>query len=280
MQRDSSHDVTSRFGDCSNVGPCAARSVPLGLRACSSAAVFGAILAPLNTGIFIGLTKIQQLAIVGAPGSALFVLAVASFAEAITVDRLVLTGFAASFIVMELANVLILLGDPRATYTVAFWMPGGLGLAQSAYLGWPLQVMAGAAIRFRTVAGSLNARTIGDEPAATLAISAAQFRLTALVVAALVTGFMIAYSGVTGFVGLTVPHIVRLIAGGDDARFLPAAMLAGAVFLVRAEIVARAVMRREDMPIGIVTSHVGGAFFVLRLRRNARDAGGASPIAP
>jgi iron complex transport system permease protein len=233
----------------------------------SSGAAFGAILALLHTGMFLGLATVPFLAFIGALGSTLLVLSVASFAQATSADRLVLTGVAVSFIVMALANVLIFLGDPRAAHTVVFWMLGGLGLAQWGHLVWPALILAGAALWFRAVAGALNAMTIGDETASTLGIPVERFRLVCFVVAALVTGVMVAFSGVIGFVGLMIPHIVRLVVGGDNARVLPAAMLAGAIFLVWADIVARTLMRPEDMPIGIVTGLVGGVFFIWLLRR-------------
>lgn len=235
----------------------------------SSGAAFGAILALLHTGLFLGLATVPVMAFAGAVGATILVLAVARFAHATSADRLVLTGVAVSFIVMALANVLIFLGDPRATHTVVFWMLGGLGLAQWAHLLWPALVLAPAALWLRLQAGSLNAMSIGDETAATLGIPVARFRLTVFVVAALVTGVMVAFSGVIGFVGLMVPHVVRLLVGGDNARVLPAAMLAGAIFLVWADIAARRLMRPEDMPIGIVTGLVGGLFFVWLLRRKA-----------
>jgi iron complex transport system permease protein len=233
----------------------------------SSGAAFGAILALMHTGMFLGLATVPLLAFIGALGSTLLVLAVASFAQATSADRLVLTGVAVSFIVMALANVLIFLGDPRAAHTVVFWMLGGLGLAQWAHLIWPALILTGAALYFRAVAGSLNAMTIGDETASTLGIPIARFRLTVFVVAALVTGVMVAFSGVIGFVGLLIPHIVRMIVGGDNARVLPASMLAGAIFLIWADIIARTIKRPEDLPIGIVTGLVGGLFFVWLLRR-------------
>jgi iron complex transport system permease protein len=236
----------------------------------SSGAAFGAILALLHTGLFLGLATVPIMAFAGALAATLMVLAVARFAQATSADRLVLTGVAVSFIVMALANVLIFLGDPRATHTVVFWMLGGLGLAQWAHLVWPLLILAGAALWFRTVAGSLNAMTIGDETASTLGIPVTRFRIACFVVAALVTGVMVAFSGVIGFVGLMIPHIVRLVVGGDNARVLPASMLGGAIFLVWADIVARTLMRPEDMPIGIVTGLVGGMFFIWLLRRKAR----------
>ncbi|MDG3041770.1 FecCD family ABC transporter permease [Roseicyclus marinus] len=236
----------------------------------SSGGAFGAILALLHTGMFLGLATVPIMAFLGALAATLLVLALASFARATSADRLVLTGVAVSFIVMSLANALIFLGDPRASHTAVFWLLGGLGLAQWAHLIWPALALTGAAIWFRLVAGSLNAMTIGDETAATLGIPVARFRLMVFVISALVTGMMVAFSGVIGFVGLMIPHIVRLVVGGDNARVIPAAMLTGAVFLIWADILARTILRPEDMPIGVVTGLVGGIFFVWLLRRNAR----------
>jgi iron complex transport system permease protein len=185
-------------------------------------------------------------------------------------DRLVLTGVAVSFIVMALANVLIFLGDPRATHTVVFWMLGGLGLAQWAHLVWPRWSLFRRGALVPGVGGIAQrddhrGRDGGDARHPGGALPPDGF-----VVAALITGVMVAFSGVIGFVGLMIPHIVRLIVGGDNARVLPASMLMGAIFLVWADIAARTVMRPEDMPIGIVTGLVGGVFFVWLLRRKAR----------
>ena len=78
---------------------------------------------------------------------------------------------------------------------------------------------------------------------------------------------MVAFSGIIGFVGLMVPHIVRMFVGGDYFRVLPLSALLGSIFLLWADIAARTIMPPEDMPIGIVTGLVGGIFFVWLLRR-------------
>jgi iron complex transport system permease protein len=235
----------------------------------SSGAAFGAILALLHTGLFLGLSTVPLLAFLGAMVTTLLVLGVAQTARATSADRMVLAGVAVSFIVMALANLLIFLGDPRATHTVVFWMLGGLGLAQWTHLIWPVAVLTPLGLWLWLRAGDLNAMTVGDETAATLGIPVARFRLQVLVAGAMITGAMVAFSGIIGFVGLMVPHIVRLVVGGDHARVLPAAAMAGAVLLLWADIAARTVMAPEDMPIGIVTGLVGGVFFVWLLRRRA-----------
>lgn len=233
----------------------------------SAGAAFGAILALLHTGLFIGLLTVPLMAFLGALGATLIVLGVAQFAAATTADRLVLAGVAVSFIVMSAANVLIFLGDPRAVHTVVFWMLGGLGLAQWSQLIYPLAILLVCGVYLWANAGNLNAMTIGDETAATLGIPVGRFRLTIFVVGALITGVMVAFSGIIGFVGLMIPHIVRLIVGGDYTRVLPVSAICGAIFLLWADIFARTVMAPDDIPIGIVTGLIGGVFFVWLLRR-------------
>ncbi|MBO9432468.1 iron ABC transporter permease [Sulfitobacter sp. R18_1] len=236
----------------------------------SAGGAFGAILALLHTGLFLGGLTVPLLAFLGSLGAILIVLAVTQFAAATSADRLVLAGVAVSFIVMSAANVLIFLGDPRATHTVVFWMLGGLGLAGWDQLIYPavILIVCGAYLWLRS--GHLNAMTVGDETATTLGIPVARFRLTIFVIGALITGVMVAFSGVIGFVGLMIPHIVRLLVGGDYRRLLPISALCGAVFLLWADIVARTIMAPDDMPIGIVTGLIGGVFFVWLLRRQIR----------
>ncbi|MEM9436766.1 MAG: iron ABC transporter permease [Pseudomonadota bacterium] len=233
----------------------------------SSGGAFGAILALLHTGLFIGLLTVPFLAFLGALMATVIVLGVSRFADATSADRLVLAGVAVSFIIMAGANVLIFLGDPRATHTVVFWMLGGLGLAQWSQLIYPLVILALCTAWLLTQAAALNAMTVGDETASTLGIPVARFRITVFVVGALITGVMVAFSGIIGFVGLMIPHIARMIVGGDYTRVLPASALLGAVFLLWADIAARTVMAPEDMPIGIVTGLIGGVFFVWLLSR-------------
>ena len=198
----------------------------------SSGGAFGAILALLHTGLFLGLLTVPLLAFGGALGATVIVLGVSRLADATSADRLVLAGVAVSFIIMSAANVLIFLGDPRATHVVVFWMLGGLGLAQWGQLIYPLVVLALCATWLMSRAGDLNAMTVGDETASTLGIAVARFRLAVFVAGALITGVMVAFSGIIGFVGLMVPHVARMLIGGDYRRVLPASALIGAVFLL------------------------------------------------
>jgi len=233
----------------------------------SSGGAFGAIAALMHTGLFLGLLTVPLMAFGGALVATLLVLGVAQVAGATSADRLVLAGVAVSFVIMAAANILIFLGDPKATHTVVFWMLGGLGLAQWPHLLWPLAVLVPGGLWLMAQSSALNAMSLGDETAATLGIPVARFRLAVFVVAALITGVMVAFSGLIGFVGLMMPHLVRLVAGGNNAVVLPGSAFAGAVFLIWADAVARVVMAPEDLPIGVVTGLCGGIFFIWLMAR-------------
>ncbi|MEJ8473905.1 FecCD family ABC transporter permease [Roseibium algae] len=232
----------------------------------SSGGACGAIMALLHTGLFLGLLTVPLMAFAGALLATVMVLAVTRLTGATSADKLVLAGVAVSFILMSFANMLIFMGDPRATHTVIFWMLGGLGLAQWNHLVFPAGVLALTLPYLLAKAGDLNAMTIGDETAATLGIPVARFRLTIFVVCSLITGVMVAFSGIIGFVGLMVPHIVRRITGGSYLRVLPASVLVGALILIWADLAARSLLSPEDIPVGIVTGFLGGLFFLGLLR--------------
>lgn len=233
----------------------------------SSGGAFGAIAALLHTGLFVGLLTVPLMAFGGALVATLLVLMIARVTGATSADRLVLAGVAVSFIIMAGANVLIFLGDPKATHTVVFWMLGGLGLAQWSHLLYPLAVLLPVGLWLWSQGPALNAMSLGDETAASLGIPVARFRLSVFVAGALITGVMVAFSGLIGFVGLMMPHLVRFAVGGDNTHVLPLSALAGAIFLVAADTVARVVMAPEDMPIGVVTGLVGGVFFLWLMAR-------------
>lgn len=236
----------------------------------SSGAALGAIIVLLHTGMFLGLVTVPVFAFLGALLTTVVVVGVANFANATNASRLVLTGVAVSFVITSLGSLGIFLGDPRAAHTVIFWMLGGLGLAQWSQLPYPLLALLGCGAYLLFNARHLNAMTLGDESATTLGLPAGRFRMIVFIVCALLTGAAVAFSGIISFVGLMIPHVVRLAVGGDYRRVLPLSALVGAIFLVVADLVARILIPPLDMPIGIITGLVGGVFFIALMRRNGR----------
>ena len=111
---------------------------------------------------------------------------------------------------------------------------------------------------------------VGDIEAASLGINVPRVRLVLVLTATLGTTAVVSVSGLIGFVGIIVPHAVRIIMGGSHRILLPMAMLFGAVFLVLADVVARSLVAPAELPIGVVTALVGAPFFLVVLRRNRR----------
>lgn len=233
----------------------------------SSGAALGAIIALLHTGMILGAVTVPIFAFIGALLAMLLVLLVANFSAAYSAGRLILAGVAVAFVLTAFGNLLIFMGDHRSSHTVIFWMLGGLGLAQWGQLWFPLVTLLLGSSYLIYKARYLNAMTLGDESASTLGVPVPRFRLIVIVVCALLTGAAVAFSGVIGFVGLMVPHIVRLLVGGDYRKVLPLSALLGALFLVAADIASRTLIPPEDMPIGIITGLVGGIAFVFLMRQ-------------
>jgi iron complex transport system permease protein len=233
----------------------------------SSGAAFGAILALLHLGMFLGVLTVPVMAFGGALLATALVPAVAVATRSMQADRLVLSGVAVAFIFTALGNLLVFLGDPRAANSVVFWMLGGLGLAQWEHLWIPAAVLFIALCCLVPQARQLNALAMGDETAATLGINVPLLRFSLFLVTALLTGVMVAFSGAIGFVGLMVPHVVRMMFGSDNAVVLPLSALTGALLLIWADLAARLVMAPEDLPIGVVTGLVGGIAFIAIMRR-------------
>ncbi|WP_429807369.1 FecCD family ABC transporter permease [Ensifer sp. B1-9] len=234
----------------------------------SSGGALGAIVALLHTGMILGLLTVPLFAFGGALLATVLV-AFVSRALGTSADRLVLAGVAVAFVLTSIGNLMIFLGDPRATHTVIFWMLGGLGLAQWPHLVYPALVLVVSLGWLVIRSREINALAMGDETATTLGIPVRRFRLTLFVVTALLTGVMVAFSGAIGFVGLMVPHFVRLFAGSDNVRVIPLSAFFGALTLIMADLAARVIMAPEDMPIGVVTGMVGGIAFVAILTRRA-----------
>lgn len=232
----------------------------------SSGGALGAILALLHTGLVFGLITVPLFAFAGSLLATGAVILVTRFSGS-TPDRLVLGGVAVAFVATALGNLFIFLGDPRAVHTVVFWILGGLGLAQWPHLVYPAVVFFSCLSFLVLRAREINGLAMGDETAATLGVPVVRFRGMLFVVTALLTGVMVAFSGAIGFVGLMVPHFVRLIAGSDNVRVIPLSAFAGALLLIAADIAARTVLAPEDLPIGVVTGLAGGLAFILILRR-------------
>jgi iron complex transport system permease protein len=155
---------------------------------------------------------------------------------------------------------------------MVFWLLGGFdnrGWDHVALLVAPITL---ASLVFLAHARALNLLALGEEDAQSLGLAVQRTRLVLLVVASLATGAAVAVSGLVGFVGLVVPHVVRLLLGSSDHRLvLPLAALGGAAFLVAADTIARVALQPLELRVGIITSLVGAPVFLWLLARSRRE---------
>ncbi|MGE8068270.1 FecCD family ABC transporter permease [Pseudomonas sp. NPDC089569] len=233
----------------------------------TSGATLGAVIVVLHVGEIVGLLTLPVAAFIGALLSMLVVLMIASRHGRLDSDRLLLCGVAVSFVMMAIANLLLFMGDHRASSAVMFWMLGGLGLARWQLLAVPALCVLFGLVLLTAMARPLNALMAGEQTAVTLGLNARTVRLRVFVIASLMTGVLVSVSGSIGFVGLMVPHIARRLVGAEHRRLLPACVLLGSVFLVWVDVAARTLIAPQDLPIGVATAAIGGLFFIGLMRR-------------
>ncbi len=178
---------------------------------------------------------------------------------------LVLSGVAvASF--LTAVQTLVQQAHAETLQQVYSWILGRLGTGQWSDVRLVLPYAVVSTVVLLLAGRALDVLAVGDDEAATLGIRPARVRFVVLVGASLGTASAVAVSGLIGFVGLVVPHIVRRLAGGSYRTVLPVSLLGGASFLVLADLVARTVLAPAELPIGVVTAFVGAPFFAALLR--------------
>jgi iron complex transport system permease protein len=242
----------------------------------SSGASVGAVAVSVSGGLAgLGVYAVSAGAFAGALGASVLVYLAARSAAGIMPLRLVLTGVAMAFGFQAVLSVLIYFApDSEATSAVLFWTMGGFGAATWGALPVVAVVVLAALVVVRRYGRALDVLSLGDETAGSLGVDAAAVRRGLFVLAAVATGAMVAVSGAIGFVGLVVPHVVRILVGAGHARVLVVAPLAGAVLMVWVDLVSRTVVAPRELPLGAITALVGVPVFVVLMRRRGYLFGG------
>lgn len=188
-------------------------------------------------------------------------------------SRLILGGVAIAYCLGGITSLIVLTADQRElANSVLTWTLGSLAGTRWDELGLPAALLLIGAALLLTQARSLNALLSGEESAATLGVDTTHTRRWLFVLVSLVTGVLVALTGPIGFVGLIVPHITRMLVGAEHRRVLPIAALVGAIFLVWVDVFSRITFAPAEVPVGVITSLLGGPFFVWMLcRKNARE---------
>lgn len=237
-----------------------------------SVIVLGAtLLAPLTA--LLGTFTLPLAAFIGGLATTLILYRISTRQGRTSVATMLLAGIALAALAMALTGVLIFMADDRQLRDLTFWGLGSLAGATWQKIGaiGPIIVLALAATPF--LARGLNALALGEATANHLGVPVQRLKYIAIVSVAAAVGASVAVSGGIGFVGIVVPHLLRLSIGPDNRYLLPASALLGASMLLLADAVSRTIVAPAELPIGIVTAVVGAPFFlwILLRRRGILD---------
>ncbi|OIJ67189.1 FecCD family ABC transporter permease [Streptomyces mangrovisoli] len=240
----------------------------------SSGAAVGAVGA-LAFGLdALGTWTVPALAFVTGLGTVLLVYALSRSGGRTEVVTLILTGIAVNAFAGALIGLFLFFADTAAVNQITFWQLGSLSQAT-----WPkvLAVLPCAALGLTLAplhARRLDLLALGEGPARHLGVDVERLRIVLILVVALLTAAAVSVSGIIGFVGLVVPHLLRMTAGPGHRLLVPGSALLGALVLLAADLAARTLAAPAELPLGVLTALLGSPFFFWLLRRTRRGQGG------
>lgn len=239
----------------------------------SAGGAVGAVLA-----IALGLNRLFFLALpmfafLGAMGAAFLVYGIAAIGGRVSMATLLLAGVAISaFFSAVISAVVVMVPDNDALREILFWLAGGLDSRSWEHVSLSAPFILGGVLVVMLLARDLNLLMMGDDDAHSLGVRVGIIRPVLIMTAALLTGVAVAVSGTIIFVGLVVPHMLRLIFGPDHRVLIPVSALGGALFLMIADTIARTALQPAELRVGIITSFIGAPFFLFLLIRNKKRA--------
>jgi iron complex transport system permease protein len=212
---------------------------------------------------------VQLAALIGAVGAMLLVLRIAlRVGRALDTRVLLLAGVVVGAFFNAVILLLLMLADVESFRSAVFWMMGSLSGASWRTTALLAAFVVPAIVVLLALARPLNLLAIGEETALFLGARVERTKLTAYFIASLLVAAAVSACGVIGFIGLIVPHAVRLVWGSDHRLLLPASLLGGGIFLLLADTAARSLAAPAELPVGVITALVGVPIFVLLLRRS------------
>ena len=236
----------------------------------SSGAAFGACAALLLNVTMLGVFSVPLFAFVGAVATLLIVMYLASSAGGFSSNNLILSGIIVAAILSAGISFFKYAADERVSVLI-FWLMGSLSSRTWADVGFTMSVMfAGTAVCI-FFSRDLNLMSLGTRTATSLGVDARTLSPILLVCASLMAAICVSITGIIGFVGLLIPHLVRSVSGPDNSRLIPLSLLTGGILLLAADTLTRAVLP-EELPIGVLTALIGGPFFCYIFRKRQMNA--------
>ncbi len=241
----------------------------------SSGAALGAAIALLfGLGISVGsISALPVCAFAGALMSLMIMYRISSAQYGFSVYTLLLAGVVLNAIFSAFIMFLTSIADPNRAFGMYAWMMGTLTGPDWSTLGILVLYLGAGLVVLGMHAQSLNLLTLGEETARSLGVEVERVKKSVFLAAALLTGAAVSFSGIIGFVGLIIPHTVRLVVSADHRLLLPVAGLVGGMFLMMADTVARTALSPSEFPVGVITALVGGPIFLWLLTTRQTQLG-------
>ena len=242
----------------------------------SSGASLGATAAILlGIGVALGENFVGIAAFIGAFAMSLGVLFISNLGGRSNSIKLLLGGMALSAVCGAFSSFIVYFANNKeGMQSIAYWMMGSFAGAKWETLAVIGPIVVLAVMFFWTQSRMLNLMLLGDESALTLGTDLHIYRQIYLLVSSLIVGFVVYAAGMVGFVGLVVPHVIRMLVGTDHKKLIPVSALTGAVFLVIADGLCRVIIPRTELPIGILISLIGAPCFVYLMIKKTYGFGG------
>ncbi len=241
----------------------------------SAGAALGAVIAmliPVNL-VFLSFGLVPLAAFIGALLTVIMVYNLARIGGRTPIISMLLAGFAVTAFLMAIMSFFMSMSERfnLNLHAVYSFLMGHISVTGWEQLAIILPLVVGGIIASRFFAFHLNAFSLGEEGAASLGVEVERDKLIILALGSLLTATAVSISGLVGFVGLVVPHAMRLMLGPDHRLLLPASALAGGILVVIADLLSRTLLAPVEIPVGIITAIIGAPFFIHLLRRTRRE---------
>ena len=216
-----------------------------------------------------GFGLIPLLAFIGAILATVVVYLLARVGKTLPVTTLILSGVALSALLSSIASYLII-SSGNKMHGIIFWLMGSFSMSRWSEVGIVLPYVAVGTAVIIVFARLLNVMQLDEEQAKQLGVNVERYKILLLAAATLITAASVSFVGTIGFVGIIIPHAVRLVWGADHRFLLPLAVLTGAIFMILTDLISRTVLAPTEIPIGVITAVCGAPFFLYLLRRRKK----------
>lgn len=240
-------------------------SYTLGMSSGASLGAVVSIITGFNLSIF-GIETTGVFAFIGAILTLFFVYSLSYTRSRVSINSLLLAGVAVSYFLASVISFLMMLNRDKIEHIV-FWTMGSLSMATWNKVLISAIVIIPALFVLMLYTRELNILTLGEESAHHMGVNTSLLKNLLLVDCALIVGSVVSTGGTIAFLGLVAPHIVRLFCGSDNRKVIPYSALLGSILLILSDTIGRTIIQPAEIPVGVMTSIMGGPFFIFLLRR-------------